>query len=521
MMSFVKSSFCCLAAFLFASSLFAQTTTNWIVQDGLWGDPASWDNGIPVGNFVANIGNSGGEVVHDIEVHTLFELNLNGDENVTNLLLDEALTVMNFSWDGGVIGGPGMFTLLDYGEVSNGILNTDVANFGHVTFGADGSFANLDNEVPVSWINMPGSVMDIDGGILVGNFTNPVVGQITNLVDSKMCLFGPSAQFNWNVSNLGTIEINSIVLFLGDFAQISSGRLDLKGGTADFFNNVFFEGELTGEGSVLNMGGAEISGTIAPGNSEIGFMQFGGGPVMNELTVTNLQIGPNNVADEISNLGGGMQLDGTLNVEALEGATPGTYQLFTFNNGFQFENNLELGRLPIGFVGNLFTDLASMSVNLQVDQLDSVRQVDDFALIRGQLKNGDIDSLVSADSDSIEIGSVPFVNRPKGRSLAVIELEAALDGENLSALTMRIESSGSVPMRQRVELFNFDSNEFEQVSDFGISPVEQLNDIRASGDVNRYVDSENLVRARISFQPNLPQANSWSAELNQVHFAIR
>lgn len=346
----------------------SQNISRWIATDGGWGDPNNWDNTVPLGSFTAVLESQTGEVRLDFQSIDLNTLVL--DSPTINLVLDNFIFAGFLDWQQGQISGDSEFRLFVDGQIIDATLETTFNNRAFVRLGSEGVFGRIDCTTSAVWNNLCGSVLEVVDGSQFGNFTNNGQGQL-NIENSLLSLNGPSSSINWDVTNEGTIEINnSVVLFLKDYEQSLDAELILNNATADFFNTTTFRGKISGTGAVRNLDGSGVESELVPGGTAIGSIEFAGGLIMTEETECSFQIAPNLTSDTVTNIGGPLQLDGTLNIEALFGATTGIYTLFTYDNDFMLQTDgLEFGKVPAGFEGLLFHDPVEQAVKLDVRQL--------------------------------------------------------------------------------------------------------------------------------------------------------
>lgn len=380
---------------LLGGSVEAQLKTSWTATDGLWGETANWDNGVPVGQFNALLGPGTGVVTHDVEVNSVSGLVI--DSETADLVLDQPLVMLEaLDWRRGRISGSGEFDFFGSGQLQTAVLETTFNNFGEMRIGSENGLVRLatGNGKGV-WNNRPGSLMDFVFSGVVGTFDGGLEGIVNNKAGALMRFRNAATYILWETNNDGVIEVDAEsgqfagALFVGNYRQTAKGVIRLKGGFVDFFNDVEISGKVTGEGSILNMN-STFDGLLEPGGFEIGHINVAGGLIMTGKTVTNIQIGPNQSADLISNTGGPLQLAGTLNIEAQPGASPGEYTLFGYNNasGLQFEQ-ISFGKTPPGFEGSLFLDQQAQAIKLNVTRLDIQVLLGDLNL-DGMVDLGDI-----------------------------------------------------------------------------------------------------------------------------------
>ena len=356
-------------AFSISSDLTAQTVSTWIGGDGNWSDSANWDNGVPEGVAVAIIEENAGEIIQDIDGLDLVGLEFRGSN--ANIVLQNPINVSQFmNWDAGKFSGDEFVALFGATEINGGRLDATIENFGDVVFGSHGQFVRIESEIGGTWNNRIGSTVDAPGGVLFGSFGVENPGEVNIFEGSTFTTTNGTLQSVWAVTNRGKIfQEGGFALFFGDYFQSEFAELILDSGGVDFFQVSDIEGLITGDGSVSNLNDP-LGAVVVPGGDEIGQLVFAGALVMTPDTRLNFQIGPDLTSDRFLNLGGPLQLNGILNIEALPGATPGEYNLFSFNNasGLQVDD-IQLGEVPDGFCGFLELNLFAQTVNLVVESL--------------------------------------------------------------------------------------------------------------------------------------------------------
>ena len=357
--------------FTFSSLCQAQQISRWIGTDGNWSDPANWDNGVPNGFSFALIDLAAGEIVQDVEGLQLVGLELSS--STLNLVLDHGIIVdETLIWNIGKISGNSSLEFHGVGEVNGGDLESTFENYGSIAFGSNGDMVLLGSETGGTWINRSGSTATAPHGLLIGDFTATGPGEISVEADSSFSVGGASMQTVWDFQNQGILNLEAHTFFFEDFVQLPGAELILENGGVDFFQVSDLDGRVSGSGTIGNlMGPFEVE--FEPGGRQIGVVNSFGGMVMAPDTVSNFQIGPNLTSDRLTNAGGPLQLDGTLNIEALPGVTPGVYTLFTFNNASSLQvDPIQFGEVPAGFSGQLVLSTQLKRVDLVIDTIDPV-----------------------------------------------------------------------------------------------------------------------------------------------------
>ena len=141
-----------------------------------------------------------------------------------------------------------------------------------------------------------------------------------------------------------------------------------------------------------------------------------------------------------------------------------------------------------------------------------------MAVVAGRLSSGTVEELISSDNNDVSIG--------RGSSLqsrVVLEVKGISHLETPNELGFSFEASvfsrGNVT--QLISLFNYDSDDFEQVD---VRPASRFADqtveIAASGDVSRFIQpGTRCVEARVQFEGARPRLK-FSANIDQAFWSV-
>ncbi|MEM9410080.1 MAG: hypothetical protein AAGA30_03135, partial [Planctomycetota bacterium] len=308
----MRSSFV-LLFFVFCQICCGQVDTTWTGGDGIWGDINSWDNGVPDIFSNAFLNSDAGEVVQNQPPFAIVSgLFLQGGN--TRLVLENELSVWSeFEWNGGEIAGAQPLNVQGAASMSSARLSTTLNNSGTFTFGNKTGSGNFLTHPDSVWNNLNGSSLEFETSGIFGTIGSDSAGTLHNSVGAKLHFKSPAVYVLMDVYNDGLIEVEPgfQALFVNDFVQSESGSIHLNDSFIDFFRPSSFDGVITGKGSIINMT-APFSGTLIPGDSEIGTI---GVTSLNMTSDARLdfQIGPNGSSDQVSNTGGDLQIEGTLN----------------------------------------------------------------------------------------------------------------------------------------------------------------------------------------------------------------
>ncbi|MBV9008164.1 MAG: hypothetical protein JO354_03210 [Verrucomicrobia bacterium] len=193
------------------------------------------------------------------------------------------------------------------------------------------------------------STLSLGGGSIVTN-------------DANVSLSGANSTFNEInalANNQGSFAISNGRNFTTAGALSNSGTVAIGSGTTLTVSggNTFTQsstGTLTGAGT-LSAANSTIDGTVAPGDNGPGTLHVTGN--FSLLSSAHLSfelgtpvVGPNDQIDVTGNL----TLAGTLDVKALAGFGPGTYDLINYT-GTLNNNGLSIGMFPAGYTGTIIT----------------------------------------------------------------------------------------------------------------------------------------------------------------------
>ncbi len=210
---------------LFAPSMAtAQTDSTWNAADGNWSDESNWTNGVPNGPYNAILSAGTRDVFQDI-----FGLSIDGlvlDDELANLILDNETTVDNsFEWNAGTISGSQALSVMGFGSIHSGVLDTTINNFGITRFQANSSLAG--NGSSSVWNNKDGAITDFNGdGVITGSgLFNNEGGALLR----KMNGYGET-RIDWDVNSGGFIDVKIGTLALEGSHLFLNGMINTEGG---------------------------------------------------------------------------------------------------------------------------------------------------------------------------------------------------------------------------------------------------------------------------------------------------
>jgi autotransporter-associated beta strand protein len=174
-------------------------------------------------------------------------------------------------------------------------------------------------------------------------------GSIVKVGAGTLTLAGASSYTGGTTVSAGTLSVNN-----KSGSATGSGAVRVQGGAT-----------LSGSGAIAGAVTIDKGGLLAAGNSPgtltLGALTLAGGSTLNyELGQAGV---PGGALNDLINVGGNLQLDGTLNVAQSAGGTfgPGLYRLFGYG-GTLTDNGLDIGTAPAG------TKLADLQVQTSVAQ---------------------------------------------------------------------------------------------------------------------------------------------------------
>lgn len=486
-----------------ATMIFAQTDTTWTGTNGVWSDASKWSNGVPIGEFNAIISGTAGNITQDLPVLDISGLEIDGE--FANLDLDEEITITEaFIWNGSTISGNEAINVLDQGMIQNGRLDTTLNNFGSIAF-LQGTIVSSIGVTTGAWNNQPGSSAVFVESAVFGSSANQI-GTFNNADGATIHQLAPATYMIWNVVNDGLIQIenNSQILFVNDYVQHPTGKLHLKGANSvvDMFGFALIEGRIEGDGALIST--IELDGVIAPGQPNpldpIGSLEIFGGLMMTPDSILEFDIGANVDSIAVSH---NLILDGTIHLTAREGLVPGVYTLMTATQQL-VPGGLKLGPLPKGVEASLVIDEINREVNLDVISVATPVEVDSIDVTKGLISSGSVGELGESDDQYLVLDPEFLTFRYQ----LECTVNATSSTDSPSGLEFSYESRGFSfvgTVEQEIELFNYDTVQFETVDSGLATATDTVICINPTGDPARFVQSgTGAMQARIRYQNSLP-----------------
>jgi hypothetical protein len=165
-------------------------------------------------------------------------------------------------------------------------------------------------------------------------------------------------------------------------------------------------------------------------------------------------------------------------------------------------------------------DIQRYRLNFSLTPSSVVVQTNFYNLIRGVTVGGDLASLQASDDNRL-------VLRPGivfSTTQAPIEFEARGTSTELTPthLSMKIEGSAtSGSVSRKVELFNFVSNQWEEVANAAMATTEGVVSIDIASNPQRFVSGGGTISARISYRATGPVfAYPWSGSTDHIYWEL-
>lgn len=144
-----------------------------------------------------------------------------------------------------------------------------------------------------------------------------------------------------------------------------------------------------------------------------------------------------------------------------------------------------------------------------------------FLVVSGVIVDGDLGSLSASDDDRL-------VARPKAgpstsRAVVRIQVEGVSPIQSPSMMGVRLEASASADtLSQKLYLFNFDTQTYEEVDATRSTLSDSVREIAAPGALSRFVQSESMsVKALMEFRETGPVPDyPWRARVDEARWLI-
>lgn len=145
---------------------------------------------------------------------------------------------------------------------------------------------------------------------------------------------------------------------------------------------------------------------------------------------------------------------------------------------------------------------------------------DSFEVTRGQFLSGDIQDLLAGDDAYVRVNAI----RPTKVAAASVEIvvEGTLPVDAPTELWFTLEAATTgTPVRQRTELFNFDTQEWEEIDERDAPMNDSIVSLRVTENPGRFVeDGSGDVRARIGYHDRGVNFVGWGGRYDQTIWRI-
>jgi hypothetical protein len=143
-----------------------------------------------------------------------------------------------------------------------------------------------------------------------------------------------------------------------------------------------------------------------------------------------------------------------------------------------------------------------------------------FDMVRGNVESGDAGSVMFPENERIDIkpGVVLVSNQPP----IEIVVERLSPTNTVSTLVFSIEANAtSAAIRQTIFLYNFDTNQYEQVDARQSTVTDTRVDITITNNPGRFVGASNHLRSKITYKASGPVlVYPWRARLDHLNWVV-
>lgn len=166
------------------------------------------------------------------------------------------------------------------------------------------------------------------------------------------------------------------------------------------------------------------------------------------------------------------------------------------------------------------TDIQRYRINFNLVPVSAVVQTSAYNLIRGTTVSGNLASLLSSDNNRLVLG--PGIVFSTGQAPIEFIAEGISSELDPTHLRMKLEALASSSAIQRsVELFNFDTNAYEQMAWAGVGTTEAIVSIDVASNPGRFVAAGGTIRARIRSWPDGPVFSyPWSLSTDHIFWEL-
>jgi hypothetical protein len=143
-----------------------------------------------------------------------------------------------------------------------------------------------------------------------------------------------------------------------------------------------------------------------------------------------------------------------------------------------------------------------------------------YNLIRGVTVSGNLSSLQNSDDNRLVLR--PGIVFTTGQAPVEFVVEGTSSELTPTNLSMKIESSGSsTSLNRTVELYNFDTDVYEQVSSAPMTTSESVLTINVASNSDRFVSASGTIRARIAHKAAGPMFTfPWTISTDHIYWEL-
>jgi hypothetical protein len=166
-----------------------------------------------------------------------------------------------------------------------------------------------------------------------------------------------------------------------------------------------------------------------------------------------------------------------------------------------------------------FHSLANMVGTVVV--LASTIAPTDVAVAPGQILSGDLSSILTSDDSRLTFR--PGVTLTSAADPAVATLRTTAPQGTFSVLTFHIESrSSSTSVRQKIFLFNYANNGYEDLDTVTMTTSDQVRDVQVNSNVTQYINgNDREMKAKASYRAIGPVlVYPWTVGIDHVYWTL-
>jgi hypothetical protein len=165
-------------------------------------------------------------------------------------------------------------------------------------------------------------------------------------------------------------------------------------------------------------------------------------------------------------------------------------------------------------------DIQRYRLNFALTPSSVAVQTNFYSLLRGVTVGGNLASLQASDDDRLVLR--PGIVFSTTQSPMEFEVRGTSTELTPTHLSMKIEASAtSASINRKVELFNFVSNQWEEVANAPMATAEGVVSIDIASNPERFVSGGGTISARISCRANGPVfAYPWSTSTDHIFWEL-